>query len=63
MREAEDLMDLARFPYHRKPYAESTLRGMRKSELIEIIRDYEHNYSALYDTYKQAVRNAEAAAR
>ena len=57
------MLDLSTFPCRRKPYADSTLSAMRKSELIGIIRDYEHNYAALYDTYRQAVRNAEAAAK
>ena len=38
-----------RFPYAKKPYADSTLRNMTKAELIQIIRDYEHNYAALYE--------------
>lgn len=41
-------MNWSSFPYHRKPYADSTLRNMSKSELIQIIRDYEHNYHVLW---------------
>ena len=42
------MMDLSKFPCHKKPYADSTLRNMKKGELIGILRDYEHNYGALY---------------
>lgn len=38
-----------RFPYAKKPYADSTLRNMTKAQLIQVIRDYEHNYAALYE--------------
>lgn len=37
------MIDLSKFPCHKKPYANSTLRQMKKSELIDILRDYEHN--------------------
>ena len=36
-----------RFPYAKKPYADSTLRNMTKAELIQIIRDYEHHALAV----------------
>lgn len=48
-----------RFPYAKKPYADSTLRNMTKAELIQIIRDYEHNYSALYEANERGVAWAE----
>ena len=48
-----------RFPYAKKPYADSTLRNMTKLELIQIIRDYEHNYAALYETYERSIAYAE----
>ena len=46
-------------PYQRKPLADSTLRGMSKDELIETLRDYEHNYSVLYEQYQNSVAAAE----
>lgn len=46
-------------PYHGKPYADSTLRGMKKEELIQIIRDYEHNYSELYEANERGIAYAE----
>ena len=48
-----------RFPYAKKPYADSTLRGMAKDELIQIIRDYEHNYAALYEANERGIKAAE----
>ena len=48
-----------RFPCAKKPYADSTLRNMTKAELIQIIRDYEHNYSALYEANERGVAWAE----
>ncbi|MBD5169346.1 MAG: hypothetical protein HDT20_04400 [Oscillibacter sp.] len=54
------MIDLSKFPCHKKPYADSTLRNMRKDELIGILRDYEHNYGALYSFYENSVKNAEA---
>ena len=54
------MIDLSKFPCHKKPYADSTLRNMRKGELIGILRDYEHNYGALYSFYENSVKNAEA---
>lgn len=33
---------------------------MKKGELIGILRDYEHNYGALYSFYENSVKNAEA---
>ena len=52
------MMDLSKFPCHKKPYADSTLRNMKKGELIGILRDYEHNYGALYSFYENSVKNA-----
>ena len=46
-------------PYQRKPLADSTLRGMTKGELIDVLRDYEHNYSVLYEQYQNSVAAAE----
>ena len=48
-----------RFPYAKKPYADSTLRNMTKAELIRIIRDYEHNYAALYEANERGIAYAE----
>ena len=46
-------------PYQRKPLAESTLHSMTKGELIDVLRDYEHNYSVLYEQYQNSVAAAE----
>lgn len=46
-------------PYQRKPLAESTLHNMTKGELIDVLRDYEHNYSVLYEAYNNSVAAAE----
>lgn len=54
------MIDLLKFPCHKKPHADSTLRQMKKDELIGILRDYEHNYGALYSFYEKSVKNAEA---
>lgn len=54
------MIDLSKFPCHKKPYADSTLRNMKKGELIGILRDYEHNYGVLYSFYENSVKNAEA---
>lgn len=48
-----------RFPCAKKPYADSTLRNMTKAELIQIIRNYEHNYAALYEANERGVAYAE----
>ena len=48
-----------RFPYAKKPYADSTLRNMTKAELIQIIRDYEHNYAVLYEANERGIAYAE----
>lgn len=48
-----------RFPCAKKPYADSTLRNMTKAELIQIIRDYEHNYAVLYEAHERSVAYAE----
>ena len=53
------MLDRASFPYHRKPYADSTLRNMTKPELIQIIRDYEHNYAVLYEQNERGIAAAE----
>ena len=44
-----ELKEWVHTPYHGKQYVDSTLRGMKKEELIQIVRDYEHNYNALYE--------------
>ena len=48
-----------RFPCAKKPYADGTLRNMTKAELIQIIRDYEHNYAALYEANERGIAFAE----
>lgn len=46
-------------PYQKKPLSDSTLRGMTKDELIDVLRDYEHNYSTLFEAYNNSVAAAE----
>lgn len=46
-------------PYQKKPLSDSTLRGMTKGELVNVLRDYEHNYSVLYEQYQNSVAAAE----
>lgn len=53
-----ELKEWVHTPYHGKQYADSTLRGMKKEELIQIIRDYEHNYKALYEANERGIRAA-----
>ena len=53
------MVDLQQFPYGKKPYADGTLRKMTKEELIQIIRDCEHNYRGLYWMYENSVRASE----
>lgn len=54
-----DINNWLRFPYEKKPLADSTLRNKTKAELIQIIRDYEHNYAALYEANERGVAYAE----
>lgn len=54
-----DINSWMRFPYGKKPLADSTLRNMKKHDLIQIIRDYEHNYAALYEAHEHGVAYAE----
>ena len=49
------MIDLNQFPMHKNPYADNTLRCMPRKELIEYIRDIEHNYETLYWFYQNAV--------
>ena len=53
-----ELKEWVHTPYQGKQYADSTLRGMKKEELIQIIRDYEHNYNALYEANERGIRAA-----
>lgn len=53
------MIDLNKFPMHKKPLADSTLRCMKRKEIIEYVRCIEHNYEALYTTYMQSIKNAE----
>ena len=48
-----------RFPCAKKPCADGTLRNKTKAELIQIIRDYEHNYTALYEANELGIAYAE----
>ena len=54
-----ELKEWVHTPYHGKQYADSTLRGMKKEELIQIIRYCEHNYRGLYWMYENSVRASE----
>lgn len=54
-----DINNWLRFPYGKKPLADSTLRSKTKAELIQIIRDYEHNYAVLYEANERGVAYAE----
>ena len=53
-----ELKEWVHTPYHGKQYADSTLRGMKKEELIQIIRDYEHNFNALYEANERGIQAA-----
>lgn len=53
-----ELKEWVHTPYHGKQYADSTLRGMKKEELIQIIRDYENNYNALYEANERGIQAA-----
>lgn len=46
-----------------KPKADSTLRNMRKNDLIEYIRCLEHNHNALAWMYENQVRLLEELAK
>lgn len=54
-----DINNWLRFPYGKKPLADSTLRSKTKAELIQIIRDYEHNYAVLYEAHERGVAYAQ----
>ncbi len=45
--------------YGMKRYADSTLMQRTKAELIEMIRDYEHNYNLMLQMNEQQARNFE----
>ncbi len=51
--------DLNQFGLHIKAKATSTLNNMRKADLIEYIRDLEHNYNVAVDFNEQQARNCE----
>lgn len=53
------MSEFLQYPYGKKPYADGTLRKMKKDELIQIIRDCEHNYRGLYWIYENSVRASE----
>lgn len=50
------MTDFSTLTMQTKPKADSTLRNMRKSELIEYIRCLEHNHNALAWMYANQVR-------
>lgn len=45
--------------YGREPYAESTLKSMKKEELIELLCIAQHNYEALLENYGNVQSYAE----
>lgn len=54
-----DINNWLRFPCAKKPYADSTLRSKTKSELIQILRDYEHNYEVLWQANERGIKAAQ----
>lgn len=48
-----------RYPYGKKPLSDYTLHKKTKDELIQIIRDYEHNYAELYESNERGIAYAE----
>lgn len=51
--------DWLRYPYAKRPYSDSSLSGKTKAELIQILRDYEHNYAVLYEANERGIKAAQ----
>ena len=45
--------------YGKKPYAESTLKNMKKSELIDLLHAALHNYETLLENFDKLLKYAE----
>lgn len=54
------VVDLNKFPMHKRPYSDKYLKGWSKARLIQYIRDLEFNYENLYDAYQNSVRYGES---
>lgn len=52
-------IDLNMFPMHKRPYSDNYLMSMPRKELIDHIRDIEHNYAVLYEFYQNAIKYGE----
>ena len=53
------VVDIGIVKNHIKPKADSTLRNMRKDDLIEYIRCLEHNYNVAVSFNNQQAKNFE----
>ena len=53
------LVDVTLVNTYRKPYADSTLNNMKKSELIEYVRMLEYNYNVAVSFNEQQAKNVE----
>ena len=52
-------IDLNQFPMHKRPYSDNYLMSMPRNELIDHIRDIEHNYAVLYEFYQNSIKYGE----
>ena len=53
------LIDVKMINTYHKPYADSTLNNMRKSDLIAYVRTLEHNYNVAVSFNEQQAKNFE----
>ena len=53
------LVDITLVNTYHKPYADSTLNNMKKSELIEYVRTLEYNYNVAVSFNEQQAKNFE----
>lgn len=60
MENKNQLIDVSAIRRHAKPKADSTLRNMRKDELIEYIRMLEYNFNVSESFLNQQAKNFEA---
>lgn len=58
--EKRQLIDVNEIRRHAKPKADSTLRNMKKDELIEYIRILEYNFNVAESFLDQQAKNFEA---
>ena len=54
------VVDIGEVKMHIKPKADSTLRNMRKADLIEYIRSLEHNYNVAVSFNENQARYIES---